>query len=150
MRLYVSHGAGDVNGAVDWFVVEPSPGPEGAPYAERIASQVESLRRASRTVIELDVQPWRNPDGSLNEYGLQRVRAGLSITSPVGDEEPTRKRVAPPDVSLSLRDRLAVAWYRLRGGSVARRFRNPPPGWFALAGFVVAFVLVVLVSAVLG
>jgi hypothetical protein len=34
---------------VDWFIVEPRDDP---------GRQVESLRRAGRTVIELDVEPW--------------------------------------------------------------------------------------------
>jgi hypothetical protein len=54
IMLYISHGAGtghsDPAGpAVDWFIVEPRTDPERA---------VESLRRAGRTVIEVQVAPY--------------------------------------------------------------------------------------------
>jgi hypothetical protein len=54
VTLYISHGAGsgrkDPDGPkVDWFIVEPRDDPGRA---------VASLRRAGRTVIELDTEPY--------------------------------------------------------------------------------------------
>lgn len=46
-KLYVSHSA-DLDGG-KWFIVEPRDNPE---------RQVESLRRAGRTVYELKAKPW--------------------------------------------------------------------------------------------
>jgi hypothetical protein len=57
MKIYVSHGAGDGAGGVDWFVVKP-------PAARTLEAEVESLLKAGRTVYELDVVPWKGNRGS--------------------------------------------------------------------------------------
>ena len=63
VTLYVSHGAGTGNHlppgdqTVDWFIVEPRDDPE------RLAAQVETLRRSGRTVVELSVAPYEASDG---------------------------------------------------------------------------------------
>lgn len=61
VKLYVSHGAssmpddtddlsfGESGDFVDWFIVEPRDNPD---------RQVESLRRAGRTVVCVRVRPW--------------------------------------------------------------------------------------------
>jgi len=56
-RIFISHGAGTGHGdpkgpCVDWFIVEPRDEPV------MLAKQVESLRRAGRAVIELEVEPY--------------------------------------------------------------------------------------------
>ena len=54
---HISHGAGIPNqprseSMVDWFIVEPRDDPD------RLAAQVDSLRRAGRTVREIVVGPY--------------------------------------------------------------------------------------------
>jgi hypothetical protein len=58
MKIQVSHGAGLGFGdeSPDWFIVEPLPGDVRHGITNEMA--VESLRRAGRSVYELDVVPW--------------------------------------------------------------------------------------------
>ena len=59
MKVYVSHSARRSTDDVEWFVV----GPQDDPVAQE--QQVADLRRVGRTVVELDVKPYKHYSSTL-------------------------------------------------------------------------------------